>query len=364
MTLKNQKRRVSQASQKRSASHHKKTNKYIKPYWPYLPIIAIIIAGMLMSSFLGKNNKSVLGYATDVSQYSILEKTNAQRVAAGLGALALNGQLNSAAQAKAVDMVANDYWAHTSPSGLTPWYFISNSGYVYVAAAENLAYGFTTADAVVNGWMNSPLHRANILNGTYTELGVGVVNAPNFQNLGPQTVVVAMYAKPAPPPPPPPTTPPAAGATTPTAPAAGQTAALPKEITELEPKSDPSAPTEVAKKTDSVPAERTDKTELEVAYENYTSTQFGQPDPADVSMSKSVSRVEVISSANVAWTQYAFSTIASIAILIFLFRHGLAWHKHLARGKAFVLRHPMLDIAIVSGVTVGLVLLQQSGVIR
>jgi hypothetical protein len=71
-------------------------------------------------------------------------------------------------------MAARDYWSHNTPDGQTPWSFITAAGYNYQTAGENLAYGFSTASDTVTGWMNSTEHRANILNGKFKELGVGV----------------------------------------------------------------------------------------------------------------------------------------------------------------------------------------------
>jgi hypothetical protein len=95
-------------------------------------------------------------------------------------------------------MIANDYWAHDAPDGTTPWFFVAQAGYDYLSAGENLAHGFATSDETVNsadGWMNSPLHRANIMNASYEEVGFGIANGANFQG-GESTVVVAMYGDP------------------------------------------------------------------------------------------------------------------------------------------------------------------------
>ena len=128
---------------------------------------------------------------------SLLAATNAEREANGEADLQINGELTAAAQAKAADMVAKNYWAHVSPSGETPWDFIDQTGYSYVGAGENLAYGFNSLDEVMTGWMNSPTHRANVLKAAYSEVGFSIVTAPDFQGSGPQTIVVAEYGIPA-----------------------------------------------------------------------------------------------------------------------------------------------------------------------
>jgi hypothetical protein len=75
---------------------------------------------------------------------------------------------------KATDMFAKDYWAHVSPDGTTPWVWIRKAGYNYLYAGENLARGFDTSASVVNAWMNSPEHRANLLSSNYTDIGFAV----------------------------------------------------------------------------------------------------------------------------------------------------------------------------------------------
>jgi hypothetical protein len=124
---------------------------------------------------------------------SLLAYSNNQRAAAGERYLNLNGALDSAAQAKANDMVAENYWGHYSPGGASPWTFISNAGYGYSAAGENLAYGFASSADVITAWMNSAEHRANLLNGGFVDVGFGIANSPDYVGTGPETIVVAEY---------------------------------------------------------------------------------------------------------------------------------------------------------------------------
>jgi len=118
----------------------------------------------------------VLGYASDITADQVLIQTNEERTKAGLLPLELNSQLTAAALAKANDMFANDYWAHTSPSGTTPWVFIKAAGYKYSVAGENLARDFDDTPSMVTAWMNSPTHKANIVHPKYTQTGIAVVN--------------------------------------------------------------------------------------------------------------------------------------------------------------------------------------------
>src|SRR5688572_17626917 len=181
---------------RRTGQHHKQTSDYHRPYWPYLPIGIIIGLGVLVNSFWGVVQQAVLGYATNTTISGLLEETNAQRSSGSIGALALNDKLSSAAQAKAEDMAARNYWSHNTPEGNPPWVFFSNAGYDYKAAGENLAYGFDSSNATVVAWMNSEGHRANILNNSFTEVGFGIVNVTDYQDSGEQTIVVAMYGAP------------------------------------------------------------------------------------------------------------------------------------------------------------------------
>lgn len=144
--------------------------------------------------------------ALAVSTSDVFTLSNNERVANGQAALSPNSKLNAAAQAKAQHMRDNNYFAHTAPDGTTGWNFIANQGYSYTTAGENLAAGNQGASAVVQGWMDSPGHRANLLNSAYTEVGYGVTYVGNWEYNGvvysDSYYVVALYAKPVSSPPP------------------------------------------------------------------------------------------------------------------------------------------------------------------
>jgi hypothetical protein len=190
------KRRVPLHEKKRTGQHHAHGKHYSKTYWPYLPLIAMVLGGLWLSSAWASQGK-VLGYAVSVSPSALLQGTNTQRTDDHETALNLSSALNNAAQSKAEDMAKQNYWSHVSPNGEQPWQFITAAGYNYTAAGENLAYGFGSSNAVMNAWMHSAEHRANILNGKYQDIGFGIADAPNFQGHGPETIVVAMYGEPA-----------------------------------------------------------------------------------------------------------------------------------------------------------------------
>lgn len=110
----------------------------------------------------------------------VLTLVNAERAKAGCGALATSSALQRAAQGHSADMAANDYFSHTSQDGRTFADRIRAAGYTGGAIAENIAAGQATATAVMTSWMNSPGHRANILNCAYRYLGVGYAKGGTY----------------------------------------------------------------------------------------------------------------------------------------------------------------------------------------
>lgn len=136
----------------------------------------------------------ILGYASNISPDDVIRQTNEQRARLGLQPLAYNGVLSAAAAAKGQDMFANQYWAHTSPTGKEPWDFMSESGYTYRVAGENLARDFMNTSTMVDAWMASPTHKANVVNSRYTEIGVAVING-HLQGTD-TTLVVQMFGTP------------------------------------------------------------------------------------------------------------------------------------------------------------------------
>ena len=149
----------------------------------------------LTYGFVTSGRLEVLGRVSNISAGELLVDTNVERSKTSLPELKLNDQLSRAAFLKAQDMFANDYWAHTSPAGVTPWKWLGDSGYNYNVAGENLAKNYPTSQATVNAWMNSETHRANILNGKYQEIGFAVVDG--LLDGRDATLVVAYYGSPA-----------------------------------------------------------------------------------------------------------------------------------------------------------------------
>ncbi len=106
-------------------------------------------------------------------QQQIVSLVNVERSKAGLQPVTLNSKLSQAAQNHTNDMVSKGYFSHTSPSGGTMTSRVNAVGYAYSTIGENIAAGSSTASATMTQWMNSPGHKANILNPKFRELGVG-----------------------------------------------------------------------------------------------------------------------------------------------------------------------------------------------
>jgi len=118
----------------------------------------------------GASNKVVL------LKSKVIEETNIQRENNGLLALLESSELEQAAMAKASDMFENQYFEHVSPTGVGPGDLAKEYGYNYIIEGENLILGnFSSEKEVVQEWMDSPGHRANILNNRYAEIGVAVI---------------------------------------------------------------------------------------------------------------------------------------------------------------------------------------------
>jgi len=155
--------------------------------------------GLVLVSFSIANLQSILWVSSDWLVSTILpavvtDATNSARAEEGKSLLVRNPALDEAARLKAEDMAKNEYFAHWSPTGVSPWHWFGEAGYSYVHAGENLAVHFTDSSAVVDAWLKSPTHRENIMNAKYTEIGIGTAKG---QYEGYDTVfVVQMFGTP------------------------------------------------------------------------------------------------------------------------------------------------------------------------
>lgn len=111
----------------------------------------------------------------EITTTQILQLTNQARIETGLQGLASNPKLTAAAQAKAADMLGQQYFNHYGPNGETPWQWIKGEDYLYTWAGENLAMNFSESQSVMNAWMQSEKHRENILNPRYKDIGLAAV---------------------------------------------------------------------------------------------------------------------------------------------------------------------------------------------
>lgn len=133
----------------------------------------IILLNSLSSVSIFSN---ILGFASSITPSEVIAQTNAERAKLGLAPLNINQTLSSAALAKGQDMFNDQYWSHIAPDGKQPWDFMKENNYVYIVAGENLARDFSDTSSMVQAWMESPTHKANIINGKYTEIGIAVID--------------------------------------------------------------------------------------------------------------------------------------------------------------------------------------------
>lgn len=138
----------------------------IKAANPHIKNPDLIYPGQILN--IPTMDTSVLSFEKDV-----VRLVNEIRKQNGLSELTYDWQLSRVARIKSEDMRDNKYFSHTSPIYGTPFQMIKNFGISYRSAGENIARGQTTPQKVVDAWMNSSGHRANILNSSYTHIGVG-----------------------------------------------------------------------------------------------------------------------------------------------------------------------------------------------
>ncbi len=159
---------------------------------------AAVVSGLLVISiFLVSSLDSVLvrsqQYASVLAAV-LTDLANGDRVKNRLDHLVINEKLTAAAQLKANDMASHSYFAHVSPAGVEPWHWFKEAGYDFTYAGENLAIDFADSEDVNSAWMNSPTHRANLLDQHFTE--IGIATAEGFYQGHPTTFVVQEFGAP------------------------------------------------------------------------------------------------------------------------------------------------------------------------
>ncbi len=175
------------------SAHNAYRPHFLRPSWLGFFLAVILAAeGFLVTNLIVRQSNE--SFLAAVVPGEVVALTNAQRTTQHINTLQESSVLDIAAQAKANDMAAKSYFSHVSPDGKTPWDWITQAGYSYQYAGENLAMNFVDAQDIVHAWMASPTHRSNLLNTAYTSIGIGVANG--IYEGKPVTFVVQFFASP------------------------------------------------------------------------------------------------------------------------------------------------------------------------
>jgi len=355
MTAKTKKLKASKATAHKHKPRGVSSKSFERIYWPYLPLLVVIGALLFFSNQSGALSSAiknptggVLAYATSMSINGLHSSTNGERSGNGVAALSLNSKLNAAAQAKANDMAARNYWSHNTPEGNPPWTFIEAQGYSYQKLGENLAAGFSSDSAAIAGWMASPPHKANLLDPAFTEVGYGFANNDNYTSAGggPMTIVVAHYGKPTVLAAAPAQAPAASTNPPPSSAAAAPAAAAPTEPTEPAPAAEEPAPTE-------------------------PSNALLQPFNSEglspgAELAASTSRIQTIlgslPAASAATSVLALGAFA--ALFLWVSKHAMAVRRAVVMGEAFAVRHPLVDVGLITIAALAFLLTRTAGLIQ
>lgn len=163
---------------------------------PWIHIYAGVIVGVKIITVLAISLYASFAKVADITPSSIVSLTNLARQQRNIGTLKANPLLARAAESKANDMIRQQYFAHVSPKGVTPWTWFKQAGYSYSYAGENLALDFVSGEDVIAAWLKSPTHRSNLLGAKYKDIGVAVVTGQI--NGATSLVVVQMFGAPTP----------------------------------------------------------------------------------------------------------------------------------------------------------------------
>lgn len=162
---------------------------YAFSFWTILLVAFLYTPSLTIASAL----EEIGGDSRNIATSSLISLTNKERTKLSLPELKNNTRLEHAAQMKAEDMASKQYFSHDTPNKKKPWYWFNKAGYNFVYAGENLAMQFTEANEVEEAWMASPLHRANIVNKKYTDIGIGI--ATGLYNGSSTIYVVQLFGK-------------------------------------------------------------------------------------------------------------------------------------------------------------------------
>ena len=159
----------------------------------YFLCIVLFLIGVKILSIVSFERLMGADIFNSISQVDLYTLTNQTRKQNQLPVLTQDPKLELAAQMKLNDMLQNNYFAHVSPSGTTPWVWIEKSDYDYLIAGENLAMNFYNSDQTMKAWLNSEAHRKNILLPEFKDIGIAVGSGLiNNQNT---TIVVQVFGK-------------------------------------------------------------------------------------------------------------------------------------------------------------------------
>jgi hypothetical protein len=342
-----------------SSSHKTKPTAVTKQafervYWPYIPIVIAITLLLSLGNMGGALKAAVhhplgnvLSYSTSMSIGGLLSATNTQRNVNSVASLGLNGQLNAAAQAKADDMAARNYWSHNTPEGYQPWIFVDAQGYSYQKLGENLATGFADEQSTINGWMASPAHRDNLLDSAFSEVGFGYANNPNYTAAGggPMTIVVAMYGKPVVAAAPVAAAPPAAPSPSNSVQSANTQAAAPAD--------QPATPAAASADDTAKPSEAKQAATTQTPAAKLTApvkTSHLQLAAPGNSFGSAATKLSIV--------------LAAVIVLLWSNRHIRALHKFFVKGERYALRHPLSDLGVLTIAALLFIISHTAGLIQ
>lgn len=162
----------------------------------FICIVTFFVVATLYVSFAVPAHAAAQTLATPYDDTRIVQAINRIRTTRSLVQLKTNTALAVAAQKKANDMAARNYFSHNTPEGIRYSKFITRAGYSFSSAGENLAVSFKTTGDLMRSWLTSKDHRANILNRTYTDVGVGIAFGKRNGHMG--WYVVTLFGAPTP----------------------------------------------------------------------------------------------------------------------------------------------------------------------